>query len=143
MIERADLAHRQREYRRGLKRRDRVLGACFFACLIGIIPVFAFTNRVVAAVLLALWLVTLVSFQVPYLMWERRLVKQYGLRCESCGFDFTGASGMVVLAAGRCGNCGVKVVAEAGDEKGGERVSVLPSPRTTASGDMDLVSGGG
>ena len=63
----------------------------------------------------------------PLVSWdERKRARQAGLTCPSCGAMLVGNLGDIAVASGRCGRCGVSVLAShdnSGDAKAGQGVA--------------------
>jgi len=113
-----------KQYQKNIQRHGlRVLLPGFIICLFGMMPFLIFYKKMesLAAsdheifIVGASTLATLAIFAAIVFVLVNRIKKQtkdLGLVCPECGKSLTAPFSHVVMAAGRCGNCGAVIIPE-------------------------------
>lgn len=118
MIGRADLANRQQGYFRDMRRFNWISNASFMVLLGLLLPIGAYLDRqeqftrVFNILLASGFMVFMLLLGFGCTLVPRRFVRKWGLSCPNCSREFTGVSGQIVMATGRCGRCGCRVVSD-------------------------------
>lgn len=117
MMSRQEFIARQQVARQEENREAIVTLVLFFGLLLGNAPVVLWIEeRWSAGWIRALHVVVCIAFLLAVMLWamrtSRRRAKKYGMLCPGCRKFLYGMAGQLVIAAGRCGYCGVRVLEE-------------------------------
>ncbi|HEY3855552.1 MAG TPA: hypothetical protein VGO67_14270 [Verrucomicrobiae bacterium] len=106
-----DFISRQKALKQNSSKPMKVWLVLFFAIILGIVPVSAYTKRHGAPewvnnTIFVIWLILFIGNYVFIILFAKRQQRRFGYRCPTCNTRLSGSLAQIAVASSNCGVCG-------------------------------------